>query len=352
MCGGIGSRFWPYSRARMPKQFIDFLGTGRTLVQMCFDRIRDIIPQSNILIVTNKRYLSLAREQLPELPAEAFLLEPARRNTAPCIAWATWHIYARDPEATVMVTPADHIVTRERDFEAAIREGFDFAEDHDALLTLGITPTRPETAFGYIQIGEPETGNISRVKTFTEKPDADMARIFLSTGEFLWNSGIFIWRASAIRRALEEYVPDIAAIFDSTPLTTYLDAGREKEFIESSFPACRNISIDFSVMEKARNVYVETVTFGWSDLGTWSALYDLSPKNSDGNVTQNCNVLSYNCSGNVFAVRGEKLVAVEGLNDYIVADADGVLLICPKDHEQRIRQIVTDTKLKFGDKYE
>ena len=352
MCGGIGSRFWPYSRTRLPKQFIDFLGTGRTLLQMSFDRVKGMVPLSNILIVTNELYAGLVREQLPELDESSILLEPARRNTAPCIAWSAAHIYARDPQASMIVTPADHMITREREFEAAILEGFSFVESHDALLTLGITPTRPETGYGYIQIGDALQGNISKVKTFTEKPDLEMAKIFLGTGEFVWNSGIFIWWVESIRRALATYVPEIENIFESTPGATYLDAASEKEFIRQAFPACRSISIDFSLMEKASNVYVEAVTFGWSDLGTWSALYDLSPKSSEGNVTQNCRVLSYNCSGNIFAVRGEKLIAVDGLQDYIVADADGVLLICPKGREQKIKQMVTDAKLKYGDIYE
>ena len=351
MCGGIGSRFWPYSREARPKQFIDFLGTGRTLLQMSYDRVRTIVPAENVIIVTNDRYRELVREQLPELRDDQILAEPARRNTAPCIAWAAWHIAARDPEASMIVASSDHVITREAEFERAIRAGFEFVENRDALLTLGIAPTRPETGYGYIQVGEHVEGEISRVKTFTEKPDLELAKVFLSTGEFFWNSGIFLWSASSIRKALREMAPDIAAAFDSADASVYLDAPREREFIASVFPGCVSISIDFAVMEKARNVYVETVHFGWSDLGTWSALYDMSPKNADANVTQNCRVLAYNSRGNVFAVRGEKLIVVDGLEDYIVADADDVLLICPKSREQKIKQMVNDAKVKFGDKY-
>lgn len=352
MCGGIGSRFWPYSRARLPKQFIDFLGTGRTLLQMSFDRISRIVPVSNILVMTNERYASLVAEQLPELSAEQVLFEPARRNTAPCIAWAAWHIAARDPEASMIVVPSDHLITRENLFEQSVLHGFDFVENHDALLTLGINPTRPETGYGYIQVGDHVESDISKVKTFTEKPDLELAKVFVASGEFFWNSGIFMWRTSAIMSALRACTPDIAAVFDSTPLSTYLDSEAEQSFIESTFAGCVSISIDYAVMERADNVYVETVTFGWSDIGTWSALYDLSPKNSEANVTQNCNVLAYNSQGNIFAVRGDKLVVADGLEDYIVADADGVLLICPKAREQKIKQMVTDARLKFGDKYE
>lgn len=352
MCGGIGSRFWPYSRAGRPKQFIDFLGTGRTLLQMSYDRILSVVPKENIVILTNSRYAKLVHEQLPELSDSQILFEPARRNTAPCIAWAAWHIMARDPEASMIVTPSDHVVTREKDFERSVVDGFDFVENNDALLTLGIEPTRPETGYGYIQVGEHIGGEISKVKTFTEKPDLELAKVFLATGEFFWNSGIFLWRASTIRDALRTYCPDVAAVFDAAPEGTFSDFTTETEFITAAFPSCLSISIDYAVMEKARNVYVETVHFGWNDLGTWSALYDLSPKNRDMNVTQNCSVLAYNSSGNIFAVRGEKLIVAEGLKDYIIADADGVLLICPKDREQEIKRMVNDAKVKFGDKYE
>ncbi|MDE6120727.1 MAG: mannose-1-phosphate guanylyltransferase, partial [Muribaculaceae bacterium] len=349
---GIGSRFWPYSRARLPKQFIDFLGTGRTLLQMSFDRIAAVIPTSNILIMTNDRYADEVRRQLPEISEEQILLEPARRNTAPCIAWAAWHIAARDPEASIIVTPSDHVITGEARFVDSVVRGFGFVEANDALLTFGITPVRPETGYGYIQVGDTVADSFSKVKTFTEKPDLELAKVFLASGEFFWNSGIFLWRATSIQEALRTHAPDVAAIFDSAPTDVYLDHTAETAFIAEAFPSSVSISIDYAVMERASNVYVETVSFGWNDLGTWSALYDLSPKNSEANVTQNCNVLAYNSHGNIFAVRGEKLIVVDGLEDYIVADADGVLLICPKAREQKIRQMVTDAKVRFGEKYE
>ncbi len=352
MCGGIGSRFWPYSRTRLPKQFIDFLGTGRTLLQMSYDRISNIIPAENIVIMTNGLYADLVREQLPMIAPSQILLEPARRNTAPCIAWAAWHIAARDSEASMIVTPGDHVITREADFELSVLNGFEFVESHDALLTLGISPTRPETGYGYIQIGDVVQDGINKVKTFTEKPDHELAKVFVASGEFFWNSGIFLWRASAIREALRRWAPDVAGAFDAAAHEVYRDHAAETEFIDKAFPGCVGISIDYAVMERADNVYVETVTFGWNDLGTWSALYDLSPKNIEQNVTQNCNVLAYNCRGNIFAVRGDKLIVADGLEDYIVADADGVLLICPKAREQKIKQMFTDAKVKFGDKYE
>lgn len=349
MCGGIGSRFWPYSRTDNPKQFIDFLGTGRSLLQMSYDRILPIVPKENIIILTNAQYASRIREQLPELAESQILLEPARRNTAPCIAWAAHHIAAIDPEASMIVTPSDHLITREREFERSIISGFEFVENNDALLTLGITPTRPETGYGYIQVGAPVEGEIHKVKTFTEKPNLELAKTFLRTGEFFWNSGIFLWRASSIIKALAECAPDVNSVFEQGSDTYGTPA--EAEFIATNFPSCLGISIDYAVMERAANVYVETVTFGWNDLGTWGSLHDISPKNRDGNVTQGCQVLAYNSTGNIFAVRGDKLVVVDGLHDYIVADAGDVLLVCPKSEEQRIKQMVNDVKVSYGEKY-
>lgn len=349
MCGGIGSRFWPYSRESRPKQFLDFLGTGRSLLQMSFDRISALVPPENVLVVTNAQYKPLISEQLPELPDDNILLEPARRNTAPCIAWAAYHIAARDPEASIIVCPSDHLITRDEVFRDAILKGFEFVETHDALLTLGITPTRPETGYGYIQVGEKVEGDICRVKTFTEKPKLELAKVFLETGEFFWNSGIFLWSAKTIIRELITNAPDVANVFEKG--RHLFGTSAERQFIEENFPGCVGISIDFAVMEKAKNVYVECVSFGWNDLGTWSALYDNSPKNRDANVTQNCRVLAYDSTDNIFAVKDDKLVVVAGLSGYIVADRGDVLLICPKAEEQKIKQMVNDVKMTFGDKY-
>lgn len=349
MCGGIGSRFWPYSRESHPKQFLDFLGTGRSLLQMSFDRISSLVPPENVLVVTNAQYKPLISEQLPELSDDNILLEPARRNTAPCIAWAAYHIAARDPEASIIVCPSDHLITRDEVFRDAILKGFEFVETHDALLTLGITPTRPETGYGYIQVGEKVEGDICRVKTFTEKPKLELAKVFLETGEFFWNSGIFLWSAKTIIRELITNAPDVANVFEKG--RHLFGTPAERQFIEENFPGCVGISIDFAVMEKAKNVYVECVSFGWNDLGTWSALYDNSPKNRDANVTQNCRVLAYDSTDNIFAVKDDKLVVVAGLSGYIVADRGDVLLICPKAEEQKIKQMVNDVKMTFGDKY-
>ena len=246
MCGGIGSRFWPYSRTDLPKQFIDFLGTGRSLLQMSYDRILPVVPKENIIILTNAQYADKVKEQLPDLDDSQVLLEPARRNTAPCLAWAAWHIAAIDPEASIIVTPSDHLITREREFEQSVLDGFEFVETHDALLTLGISPTRPETGYGYIQVGEAVGGNFHKVKTFTEKPDLELAQTFLRTGEFFWNSGIFLWRASTIMQAFADYAPDLAATFDGGRAD--MVTPREREFIAHAFPGCVSISIDYAVM--------------------------------------------------------------------------------------------------------
>lgn len=349
MCGGIGSRFWPYSRNHLPKQFIDFFGVGRSLLQMTYDRLIQVVSKENIFAVTNAAYAPLIKEQLPELKEPNLLLEPARRNTAPCIVWAAQHIKALDPQASMIVTPSDHLITREDEFCRSVKEGFDFVEGRDALLTLGITPVRPETGYGYIQVGGHVCGDINKVKTFTEKPDLELAKVFVASGEFFWNAGIFIWTADSIIKAVRDNAPDLALVFDRG--TEVFGTPMEEEFIQREFPGCPAISIDYAVMEKASNVYVETVKFGWNDLGTWSSLYDHSPKNSEGNVTQNCKVMAYNSKNNIFAVNSDKLVVVEGLNDYIVADAGDVLLVCPVAEEQRIKQIVNDAKLLYGDKY-
>lgn len=350
MCGGIGSRFWPFSRTDLPKQFLDFFGTGRSLLQMSYDRILSLVRKENIFVVTNARYAAKVKEQLPDITDSQILAEPARRNTAPCIAWAAAHIAAIDPDATMIVTPSDHLITGEAKFVECLAKACDFAETHDALLTLGIKPTRPETGYGYIQIGRQVSPDINEVKTFTEKPDHDMARIFLDTGEFFWNSGIFVWRTSSILEAMKQCAPDLYRIFAEG--RDVMGTPGEKNFIETRFPSCPAISIDYAVMEKASNVYIECVDFGWNDLGTWGALYDISPKNRERNVTQGCKVFAYDTTGSIVASRNpDKLIVACGLKDYIVADADDVLLICPREREQQIKQIVDDVRLAYGDKH-
>lgn len=349
MSGGVGSRFWPFSRTSCPKQFLDFFGMGRTMLQMTYDRIVRLIPRENIFIVTNEDYASLTYEQLPEVSHENILLESQRRNTAPCIAWATHHIRKINEQAVILVAPSDHIIFREDEFARTIERGFNFVAHNDRLLTIGITPKRPETGYGYIQVGENYQDEVCHVKTFVEKPDYEMAKVLVDSKEFYWNSGMFMWNAHTIINAIERYLPDIAVLFDQA--TDYLLTPREKEVVDKIYEQCLAISIDFGVMEHADNTCVICADLGWNDLGTWDGLYDISPKTDKGNVTQRCKTLMYESQNNIVAVKDDKLVVIDGLNDFLVAEADNVLLICPRDNEKRIRQFVTDAKVKFDGKY-
>lgn len=348
MGGGIGSRFWPFSRKTLPKQFLDFFGTGRSLLQQTFDRFRKVVPKENILIVTNDLYADLVKEQLPELKPEQILLEPTRRNTAPCIAWASYHIRALNPNANVVVAPSDHLILKEDEFLEAITRGLEFVGRNNKLLTLGIKPNRPETGYGYIQIAEQEGNNFYKVKTFTEKPELELAKVFVESGEFYWNSGLFMWNVNTIINETERLIPELAAKL--LPGLPVYGTPNEKRFIDENFPLCPNVSIDFGVMEKADNVYVSLGDFGWSDLGTWSSLYDLSPKDECANVTLKCDSMLYNCKDNIVALPEGKLVVIDGLEGYLVAEADNVLLICKKDEEQVIRKYVNDAQIK-SDKF-
>lgn len=352
MCGGVGSRFWPFSRSDKPKQFLDFFGTGRSLLQLTYDRMLPITDPEHIILVTNSAYYDIIREQLPEVKEENILLEPARRNTAPCVCWAAHHIHALDPEASIVTLPSDHLILKEAEFHNVIRKGLDFVEDGDRLLTIGLKPASPHTGYGYIQRGEPvtgETGEIMKVKSFTEKPNREMAEVFLSTGEFFWNSGMFLWRVDSILKAFGKYDPETATIFDAGKDS--FGTPSEMEFIDAAFPNAPSISIDYAIMEKADNVYVETADLGWSDLGTWNALYECSPKNIEGNVTQNAKVLANDCAGTLFATGSDKLIVASGLKDYLVADQGNALLICPLADEQKIRTVVNDVRARFGEEY-
>lgn len=350
MCGGVGSRFWPYSRENKPKQFIDFFGTGRSLLQMTVERLSGIVPTENIIIMTNGKYADLIREQLPEIKPEQILLEPARRNTAPCIAWAAWHIASINADASIMVAPSDHLILNPVAYAEAVKLSFDFVESNSSsLLTLGITPSRPETGYGYIQVGKRLHGNFARVKTFTEKPNEELARVFLDSGEFFWNSGMFFWSAQAIIAAMRTHAAEIAVVMDRG--ASVMGTADEQAFMATNYEACPNISIDYAVMEKADDVCVQTVDFGWSDLGTWGALYDVSPKDREGNVVQNTRVVLHDCHDNVIAAKGDKLVVASGLHDYIIADTPDALLIIPKSDEQKLKLYVNDVRSKFGSRF-
>ncbi|MDR2682363.1 MAG: mannose-1-phosphate guanylyltransferase [Dysgonamonadaceae bacterium] len=349
MGGGIGSRFWPFSRESRPKQFLDFFGTGRSLLQQTFDRFKQIIPPENIFIATNEKYADLVKEQLPEIKDNQLLLEPTRRNTAPCIAYASYRIQAIDPEANIVVTPADHLILQEHHYLKNIQTGLNFVDKYPSLLTLGVKPIRPETGYGYIQTEEGGADNIQKVKAFTEKPNYELAKIFFESGDFFWNSGIFIWSVKAIMEAFHTYLPDMTTRFNQG-LGKY-NTPEETKFINEHYPMCQNISIDYGIMEKAENVYMLVADFGWSDLGTWGSLHDLTDKDESSNAVLKCQSLLIESSDNLITLPENKLAVIQGLNDYIVVESDNVLLICKKSEEQRIKQFVADVSIKFGDAY-
>ena len=353
MAGGVGSRFWPMSRTSNPKQFIDILGTGQTLLQQTYNRFIKVCPASNIYVVTHEAYKELVMQQLPKLPEENILLEPFRKNTAPCIAYACYKIAQRDPKANVVVAPSDHLIIKEHTFVRAVKSCFKKAKSEDCLITIGIKPTRPDTGYGYIQFREPDSPEsdkrIKKVKTFAEKPELEQAKFFLQSGDFLWNAGIFIWSVRSIMNAFERYQPDMAAIFkEGMP---YYNTPQEVDFIRNAYANCKNISIDYAVMEKADNVYVRSSIIGWSDLGTWGSLYTHIPKDDNENAVVGKHVMLYNSSNCIVNMPKDKMVVIEGLDDYIVVESDDILLICKKQDEQQIRTFVNDVKVLKGDKF-
>ena len=357
MAGGVGSRFWPFSRNDKPKQFLDFFGTGRSLLQMTIDRFRPIVPIENILIVTNVMYRDQVLEQIPDLQTNQVLCEPARRNTPPCIAYAMARIKAMaQDKANIVVAASDHLILQEEKFREVITTCFDFIEKNDALVTLGMKPTRPETGYGYIQfssegleVKDEGVEVMQKVKAFTEKPSLEVAKKFIESGDFLWNSGIFIWSLSSIEAALQEHMPELAQKFLSG--AEVMGTEQEEAFIQEMFPTCPSISIDYGLMEKAQNVYVMPSDFGWSDLGTWGSLYDMSQKDEAQNVTLHCDASYYDSHGNIVTLPKGHLAVIQGLKDYIVSEANGVLLICKREDEQQIRQFYADAEMNFDGKY-
>ena len=352
MAGGVGSRFWPLSRREKPKQFLDILGTGETLIQQTFRRYKLICPEKNIFIVTNAEHKDIVVRQLHIDPSNV-LAEPLRRNTAPCLAYGTFKILKENPEAVVTVTPSDHLIMKEEKFCEVIGESIDFVNKNDALLTLGIKPDRPETGYGYIQADrkKPVKGydNLLKVKTFTEKPDLDLAKVFIQSGDFYWNSGIFIWNIKSILSAFEKHLPDMFALFDEGK--KLIGTNQETSFINRTYAECRSISIDYGIMEKADNVFVMCTDIGWSDLGTWSSLYEHSSVDKSGNTIIRGNVFSYDNKGNIFNLSSNKVAVIQGLKDYIVVEADDVLLIVRKEEEQNIKNYLEDVKKETKDKY-
>ena len=354
MAGGIGSRFWPLSRMKKPKQFLDIIGTGKTFLQQTFDRLREVAPLDNIYIVTSSDYGDIVMEQLPEIKKEQIILEPLRCNTAPCITYANYKIRKICPDANIVVAPSDHIIIKENEFVEVLNKGLEFVSQNNCLLTLGIQPHRPESGYGYIQIeGDKNTIELNKsfrkVKTFTEKPNLKMAELFLESGDFFWNSGIFVWSLKSIMNAFEKYLPEIDNLFKEG--VSYYNTDKEYEFLKRTYPKCRNISIDYGIMEKANNVFVLCSDFGWSDLGTWGSLYERLSKNKEDNSITGKNVFTYNTKNCLINIPDDKLVVIHGLSDYILVESDNILLICEKKDEQKIKQFVNDVKLKKGEDF-
>ena len=350
MAGGVGSRFWPISRTSHPKQFLDILGTGKSLLRQTFERFLPVCQIDNFYVVTSLEYIDRVLEQIPELPSSNILAEPYRRNTAPCIAFANAYIRNRNSDAKIIVTPADHLITNENEFINTIKKSLRFVNENDALLTLGIIPTKPETGYGYIQVGkdvENTDGIFKKVKTFTEKPTLEIAKVFLESGEFFWNSGIFIWSIQSIENAFKTFLPDIHELFQT--IDNSINTPNEEVTVLNAYNDCDSISIDYGIMEHANNVYMQTGNFGWSDLGTWSSLHEILPKDSNQNTVITGKTLLYDTSENIISICAEKIAIIQGLKDFIIVDSSDALLICPKQNEQLIKQFTNDIKVKYGD---
>jgi mannose-1-phosphate guanylyltransferase len=350
MAGGIGSRFWPKSRVGYPKQFLDILNTGKSLIQWTYDRFANFVPAENIFIVTSEEYTDIVQKQLPLLPVENIVAEPSRKNTAPCIAYISFKILQKEPDATLIVAPADHLILDTAGFEATCAKAIDFVENNDALVTLGIQPTNPNTGYGYIQHEtDPIEANVYKVRTFTEKPNLELAKTFLLSGDFLWNAGIFIWKASAIIQKFEQHQPEMFEIFAGEKAK--FNTSEEKEAIDRIYPLCTSVSIDYAVMEKANNVYVIPSSFGWSDLGTWASAYDNLEKDYLGNAVAGDKVMVIDSTQCMISAPHDKLMVLQGLDDFIVVDTKDVLLVCKKEKEQEIKEYVAEVKRNIGDAF-
>lgn len=350
MAGGLGSRFWPESRAALPKQFLDILGTGQTLIQSTFDRLKPLCPIGNIFIITHHSYKDLVASQLKEMLPDNIITEPSRKNTAPAAAYINSKIHALNPEAKIVLCPADHLITNERVFIENIEKAFDFVTINDAIVTLGIKPTRPDTGYGYIQYNMDETNNgVYKVKTFTEKPNLEIARTFLKSGDFLWNSGMFIWSTATFLQEFRSYLPEMADIFQS--VAEFINTPKEEKIIEKIYTQCTSVSIDYGVMEKSQKVYVIPSTFGWSDLGTWESAHTNFEKDNQNNAIHGEKILIVDAQNNYIKIPKNKLAVIQGLDNFIIVDTENVLLICERNKEQEIKDYVADVKRQFGDTY-
>ena len=352
MAGGIGTRFWPMSTTEHPKQFHDILGIGKSLLQLTFDRLNHLVPSGNIYIVTNEIYEDQVLEQLEGISKDQVLLEPMMRNTAPCIAYAAFKIHQQNSNARLIVAPSDHLITNELEFYKNIETALETADKEQSLITLGIKPSRPDTGYGYIQYlcdVTAENKDLKKVKLFTEKPNLEIAKQFVESGDFLWNSGIFIWSSAAIIKAFGSYLPEMHELFYEG--NKFYNTPEEKNYINKIYPTCQKESIDYGIMEKADNVFVLPVSFGWSDLGTWGSLYTHISKDENKNATVNDNTMFYQSSNNIVNVEKGKLAVIQGLDDYIVVDENNTLLICKKEEEQKIKQFVQDVRLEKGEEF-
>jgi mannose-1-phosphate guanylyltransferase len=350
MAGGIGSRFWPMSRTNYPKQFLDILNTGKTLIQATFDRFTNFIPEENIFVVTTQDYVNIVKKQLPKLPIQNILGEPSRKNTAPCIAYISFKLLQLDPKASLIVAPSDHLILDNIAFNKVCLEALSFVNKHNAFITLGIKPTHPNTGYGYIQYEQHAvTDNVFKVKTFTEKPNLELAKAFIASGEFLWNAGIFVWQVKNIISAFEKYLPEMYDVFAAEK--EKFNTPGEQAALQQLYPLCTSISIDFGIMEKADNVYVIPSSFGWSDLGTWNSAYENLEKDYYSNAVAGNNVIAFETRGCMVHTPHDKLILLQGLEDYIVVDTKDVLLICKKEKEQDIKEYVAEVKRNKGDKF-
>ena len=352
MAGGIGSRFWPMSKSSFPKQFHDVLGNGQTLLQLTAERFNNLCPQENIYIVTNQKYKAIIEEQLPFIDSSQILLEPSMRNTAPCIAYASYKIRAKNPNARLIIAPSDHLIIKKGEFEKTINSALAQTQEGNYLITIGIKPHRPDTGYGYIQFEEGFEGvteSIKKIKTFTEKPPKEKAIAFMNSGDYYWNSGMFIWNIDSITKSFQKYLPQIHHSFNDISATYFTN--KESETINKIYNKCENISIDVGVMEKADNSLVILADLGWSDLGTWSSLYEQIEKDADNNAVIGDKIISYHSSNNIIMAPKDKLIVTHGLNDFIVVENENMLLICKKENEQNIKTIVKDIGEKYGDKH-
>lgn len=349
MAGGVGSRFWPVSTQAFPKQFHDMLGTGDTLLQKTFHRLSHLIPKENIFILTNELYDELVLEQLPEVTKRQVVLEPAMRNTAPCILYAALKIQKENPDAVMIVAPSDHWIENETAFSENVQQAFDFCANNDALMTLGIQPTFPNTGYGYIEFDKSSQSTIKQVNQFREKPDYNTAKSFIEQGNFLWNAGIFMWSVKSVIAAFQHNQPQLFELFKSGISVYNTDA--ETAFIAENYPKAEDISVDYAIMENSKNVYVIPATFDWNDLGTWGSLYDKLDKDENSNAVVNARTLTEDASGNMIRTKSNKIVVIDGLNDYIIVDKDEVLLIFPKEKEQDIKKVLQKVKDRFGKNY-